>query len=151
MLVGNAVVVASADASNLPPWPLCQILKCLKASCKGDGSVNRWGGAVSWVREMVEKLDLSCFCVPVLRRHDLRYLTGAHIQSIMCYPEKAFALLTSTHKHPEVPRIHVVMVRHGGNKGTPQTRGSVDDKQLGYTPFDETLGLSVILRPQEKA
>lgn len=79
MLVGNAVVVTSAEASNLPPWLLCQILKCLKASCKGDGSVNRWGGDVSWVREMVEKLDLSCFCVPVLMRHDLRYLTGAHI------------------------------------------------------------------------
>lgn len=68
MLVGNAAVVASAEASNLPPWPLCQILKCLKASCKGDGSVNRWRSSI-WVS----------FCVPVLRRHDLRYLTGAHI------------------------------------------------------------------------
>ncbi|EXL97141.1 hypothetical protein FOIG_10812 [Fusarium odoratissimum NRRL 54006] len=68
----------------------------------------------------------------------------------MCYPEKTFAVLTSTHKLPEVSRIHVIMVRHGGNKGTPQTRGSVDDEQPGYTPFDETLGPSVISRPRKK-
>jgi hypothetical protein len=63
MLEGKVKDVALAEARNQPPWPLCQILECLKASCKGDGSVNWWGEA-SWVREMVEKLDLSCFCVP---------------------------------------------------------------------------------------
>jgi hypothetical protein len=68
----------------------------------------------------------------------------------MCYPEKAFAALTSTHKHPEVSRTHVIMVSHGGNKETPQTRGSIDDEEPGCTPFDGTLGPSVIKRPQEK-
>lgn len=35
-----------AETRNQPPWPLCQILECLKASCKGDGSVNWWGGDI---------------------------------------------------------------------------------------------------------